>query len=268
SINSANFFIDPTDYPNGESIESLMGNFIRIFTSRVEIMVNKDRQKTFKGVLKTLIDRHKVNPLAIFKFLRHCMSVERCLVGHFSGNAAFISDDLGWADVGDIVKQFTLLAESAERSRQILQSMDAQMQQIHISRAFQEIYFNPEENEMPELVNEHNRVQIDIPVMAQNILSTFTLLQQNMTTTMTYLDFLCEKVLNDKLNQWKCQQQGADWGSFNEGLDTIQLWCEDLGSVILNFRSQLNSIESFEQNISFYTPIGSEERLSNLNKLD
>ncbi|CAG7729182.1 unnamed protein product [Allacma fusca] len=268
---SANFFTDPTDYPNGEIIESLMGNFISTFTSKVEIMVNKDCQTKFKGVLETLIERYKVNPLAIFKFLRHCISVERCLVGHFSGNAAFISDDLGWANVGDIVKQFTLLAESAERSQQNFHTMDAKMQQIHIFRVFQEIDSNPDEIEMPELVNEHDRVQIDIPMMAQNILSSYALFHQNITTTITYLDFLCEKVLNDKLNQWKCQQQGADWGSFNEGLDTIQLWCEDLGSVILNFRKQMRSIESFVQNIRIYrtqTTLCCEEWQSNWNKLD
>jgi signal transducer and activator of transcription 5B len=83
--------------------------------------------------------------------------------------------------------------------------------------------------------------------------------------TITHLNTLQSRVLDDELIRWKREQQLQGNGSqFNSNLDSIQEWCESLAEIIWLNRQQIKEAERLKQKVGL-EPTGVADILPNLN---
>jgi signal transducer and activator of transcription 5B len=90
-------------------------------------------------------------------------------------------------------------------------------------------------------------------------------LADKLKDTITHLNTLQSRVLDDELIRWKREQQLQGNGSqFNSNLDTIQEWCESLAEIIWLNRQQIKEAERLKQKIGL-EPTGITDILPALN---
>ncbi|XP_021921235.1 signal transducer and activator of transcription 5B isoform X4 [Zootermopsis nevadensis] len=90
-------------------------------------------------------------------------------------------------------------------------------------------------------------------------------LADKLKDTITHLNTLQSRVLDDELIRWKREQQLQGNGSqFNSNLDSIQEWCESLAEIIWLNRQQIKEAERLKQKVGLEPP-GVADILPNLN---
>lgn len=89
-------------------------------------------------------------------------------------------------------------------------------------------------------------------------------LADKLKDTISHLNTLQSRVLDDELIRWKREQQLQGNGAqFNSNLDTIQEWCESLAEIIWLNRQQIKEAERLKQKIGLEPP-GVADILPNL----
>ena len=146
----------------------------------------------------------------------------------------------------------------------IIQFQEKQKRQMAIQQ------LNCQPNQSIEVINkllkENESLGNELKYRAQQLLQKRMALIQRHTETLTELQSLQQRVLDDELIHWKRAQQLSGNGvPFDNNLDQIQEWCEVLAEVIWANRQQMKRIADMCQQLPLDSN-GYTEQLSNLTK--
>jgi len=98
-----------------------------------------------------------------------------------------------------------------------------------------------------------------------NVMQFRIQLADQLKETVSILNTLQARVLDDELIRWKREQQLAGNGScFNSNLDNIQEWCEALAEIIWMNRQQIKEADRLKQKLAL-EPHGVVDILPSLN---
>lgn len=146
----------------------------------------------------------------------------------------------------------------------IIQFQEKQKRQM----AIQQLNCQPNQSieVVSKLLKESESLSNELKYRAQQLLQKRMALIQRHTETLTELQALQQRVLDDELIHWKRAQQLSGNGvPFDNNLDQIQEWCEVLAEVIWTNRQQMKRIADMCQQLPLDSN-GYTEQLSNLTK--
>ncbi|CAG7720574.1 unnamed protein product [Allacma fusca] len=274
------FALDPKDPSHEEYIQQLIEEFIAAVDTKAKTLPKEPQQKLLQAS-RFFKQRNKEEPLSIFKFLRNCLSMEKCLVDQMSGCVVGIIPDSKVREVAEIVERLTSLTAKTEETGKIMKWMEQEIQTINLHyHEIQNIngYASKLDEQSPTEQTERFKNEIilrkglreqDTQHRINRVINTKTDFENKISIIISQLTDLQAKVLNVQLDNWKRQQQlAANTSKFNDSLDTLQLWCEDLAGLLWNIRFQLKSAERVKQGILQVTLVSTDglagDKLSDL----
>ncbi|ODM94108.1 Signal transducer and activator of transcription 5A [Orchesella cincta] len=284
--------------PDNPNHEQLINTFVMSLISELErkanAMVNEDpyliRVKLLNAA-QNFRQRYTLDPLSLYRYIRHCISVEQSLVDQSERfvmpNNLPSHGDLYGSNVidstGEIMEKLQYIKHKTMETADILRRMEQEQEAfalkchdrqklegiIHLHR-MQQQQGNVQQNTMQVQAIEKNfqeqkqrfeyelkqRNEFGIVVMMITLTNLFQLkqdLEDKITLSVTELSALQSKVLDEELTRWKREQQLAGNGApLTNNLDTLQSWCEDLAELIWHNRHQLKEVERLKTNIPVF----------------
>ncbi|CAG7829047.1 unnamed protein product, partial [Allacma fusca] len=274
--------IDPDNPAHEHYISNVVIELINVLEAKAQNMVNDDpclNRIRLINAAQTFRQRYTTDPLALYRFLRHCLTVESHLVEQMTvGNA------LGLNAIADesaeIMERLAQIKQKTMETADILRRMEQEQEafaikchdrqklegimQLHRMRA-QPITVQTQQLEK-DFNAQKERIDYELKQKITGLMQLKNELEEKIHTTVSDLSHLQGKVLDDELTRWKRDQQLAGNGAFlNNNLDTLQSWCEDLAELIWHNRHQLKEAERLKQNIPVFSqPQPTMDRLASL----
>ncbi|XP_066996363.1 signal transducer and activator of transcription 5B isoform X2 [Anabrus simplex] len=277
--------IDPDNPQHEQYVAGLVASLIQELETKANTMTAED---LFLNKLKLIEaanmfrQRYIHNPVGLFRIIRHCLSTEMKLVQQVENVAL----GQGMAPAGlpllpdssaEIAQQLDYLRrrtqETGEDLRKMEQEQEAFALQYHectkLNAHLQHLQTQPKNQQNVELENKLRRQKEMLEQMLnQKVASLMQLrltLADKLKDTISHLNTLQSRVLDDELIRWKREQQLQGNGAqFNNNLDNIQEWCESLAEIIWSNRQQIKETERLKLKFNL-DPQGVVDILPNLN---
>ncbi|XP_041351652.1 signal transducer and activator of transcription 5B-like [Gigantopelta aegis] len=113
------------------------------------------------------------------------------------------------------------------------------------------------------LKKQKEEVETNLAQKAQELLQLRILIAKKYSDTVNQIDSIQKNVLDDELIQWKRRQQHVG-EKFEENLDQLQKWCEDLADLNWSNRQQIQRCRQLEAQLPIELPAGQENVLPGL----
>jgi len=278
--------VDLDNHPQHEQyVTGLVASLIQELEAKATTMTTEDLFLTKLKLIEAanmFRQRYSHNPLGLYRLIRHCLNTEMKLVQQVE-NAALGRG--GIVDPGlplitdsnaEIAQQLDYLRrrtqETGEDLRKMEQEQEAFALQYHectkLNAHLQHLQTQPQNEQNVELERKLRRQKEMLEQMLNQKVAGLVQLRltlaDKLKDTISHLNTLQSRVLDDELIRWKREQQLQGNGAqFNSNLDTIQEWCESLAEIIWLNRQQIKEAERLKQKIGLEPP-GVADILPNL----
>ncbi|XP_058798217.1 signal transducer and activator of transcription 5B [Phymastichus coffea] len=245
-----------------ETKAASLSNTDDLFLTRIKLM---EAAKNFR-------QRYTSHPVALFKIIRHCLGTEMNLVSqvenlsgtlmNMAGNRSLMGDSHA-----EIAQQLDSLRRRTQETGEDLRKMEQEQESFAIAyhdctklnAHLQSISTQPQNQQTIEIEKKYRRQKEQ---QEQNLNHKVTMLLQLRLTladklkdSISKLNLLQSRVLDDELIRWKRDQQLAGNGAmFTSNLDAIQEWCESLAELIWLNRQQVKEAERLKQKLALEPP--------------
>ncbi|CAG0924150.1 unnamed protein product, partial [Notodromas monacha] len=230
------------------------------FVSQMIVKLNELAQNEFvlpyqiKNWVENLKLRYLPSPLELIKILKHCLDVEVRLVQQAESGIAMGSVDptpnLWIVQQLEELRQVT--QQTASELRRIEQEQESFLLQCNEYRRLM-LYMETQlsqatDQQKAELEKKHLKQKEsktnELRAKNAELVHGRVTLAGKYEETITGLQQVQSRVLDIHLTQWKREQQLAGNGAgFNNNLDIIQQWCENLAELIWMNRQQIKELD-------------------------
>ncbi|XP_029036779.1 signal transducer and transcription activator Stat92E isoform X1 [Osmia lignaria lignaria] len=276
--------------PDNPQYEQYIANLVRSLIQELETKaasLNTDDMFLTKiklmEVAKSFRQRYSHNPAALFRIIRHCLGTEMKLVAQLEnlggalmtmagGKVGLISDA-----VAEIAQHVESLRRRTQETGEDLRKMEQEQEAFAISyhectklnAHLQHLATQPQNQPNLDLEKKIRRQKEQQEQLLNHkvagLMQLRLTLADKLKDTITRLNSLQSRVLDDELIRWKRDQQLAGNGApFNSNLDSIQEWCESLAELIWLNRQQIKEAERLKQKFALEPP-GMQDILPTLN---
>ncbi|XP_050595082.1 signal transducer and activator of transcription 5B isoform X2 [Bombus affinis] len=232
---------------------------------------------------KNFRQRYTHNPTALFRIIRHCLGTEMKLVSQVEnlggalmsmagGKVGLISDA-----IAEIAQHVESLRRRTQETGEDLRKMEQEQEAFAISyhectklnAHLQHLATQPQNQQNLDMEKKIRRQKEQQEQLLNHkvagLMQLRLTLADKLKDTITRLNSLQSRVLDDELIRWKRDQQLAGNGAlFNSNLDSIQEWCESLAELIWLNRQQIKEAERLKQKFALEPP-GMQDILPTLN---
>ncbi|XP_066595837.1 signal transducer and activator of transcription 5B [Prorops nasuta] len=267
-------------------ISNLVVSLIQELESKAASFTTEDMFLTKLKLMeaaKMFRQRYSQNPSTLYQIMRHCLGTEMKLVAQAENVGVAMNMPGGQIGlmVGDAVAEITQQVESLRRRTQEtgedLRKMEQEQEAFALSyhectklnAHLQQIAAQPKTQHYLEMESKY-RSQKDQQEKLLNhkvagLMQLRLTLAEKLKDTITRLNSLQSRVLDDELIRWKRDQQLAGNGApFNSNLESIQEWCDSLAELMWLNRQQIKEAERLKQKFSLEPP-GMQDILPALN---
>ncbi|KAG8033982.1 hypothetical protein G9C98_008463 [Cotesia typhae] len=279
--------IEPDNPQHEPYISGLIGSLIQELESKAASLQTEDLFLTKLKLMeaaKMFRQRYNTNPTTLFRIIRHCLGTEMKLVAQVENlGGALMSMAHGRVGmmVGDSVTEIAQQVEALRRRTQEtgedLRKMEQEQEAFAISyhectklnAHLQQLATHPQNQQSIDAEKKIRRQKEQQEQLLNhkvaNLMQLRLTLADKLKDTITKLNSLQSKVLDDELIRWKRDQQLAGNGApFNSTLDSIQEWCESLAELIWLNRQQIKEAERLKLKFALDPP-GVQDILPQLN---
>ncbi|KZC10554.1 Signal transducer and activator of transcription 5B [Dufourea novaeangliae] len=278
--------IEPENPQHEQYIANLVISLIQELESKAASLNTDDMFLTKLKLMeaaKNFRQRYTHNPTTLFRIIRHCLGTEMKLVAQVEnlggalmsmagGKVGLISDA-----VAEIAQHVESLRRRTQETGEDLRKMEQEQEAFAISyhectklnAHLQHLATQPQNQQNIDLEKKIRRQkEQQEQVLNHKVTGLMQLrltLADKLKDTITRLNSLQSRVLDDELIRWKRDQQLAGNGApFNNNLDSIQEWCESLAELIWLNRQQIKEAERLKQKFALEPP-GMQDILPTLN---
>lgn len=250
--------LDPENPAHEQYASSLLSLLIQELQNRASTLTSEEHFITKIKLIDAASNfqqRYANNPMSLINIIKHCLSTELKLVQQ-AENAGL---DLGGgmnlvaAQIAQSLEELkTRTRQTAEDLRRLEQDQEDFALKYHdctkINAHINHLSSQPKTNQTVETISNLRRQK---DVLEQNLTQKIsTLIQQRINLseklkqTLSHIATVQSRILDDELIKWKREQQLAGNGAkFNNNLDTIQDWCENLAEINWLNRQQIKEAE-------------------------
>ncbi|KDR18762.1 hypothetical protein L798_06440 [Zootermopsis nevadensis] len=244
--------LDPENPQHEQYVTGLVGSLIQELEAKANTMTTEDLFLTKLKLIEAanmFRQRYSHNPLGLFRIIRHCLSTEMKLVQQVENKTLTSFSDM-----------LNLYFKMINSGNHFLYLCTAHLQHLQTQ---------PQNQQNVELEKKVRRQKDMLEQMLNQKVAGLVQLRltlaDKLKDTITHLNTLQSRVLDDELIRWKREQQLQGNGSqFNSNLDSIQEWCESLAEIIWLNRQQIKEAERLKQKVGLEPP-GVADILPNLN---
>nr|CAD7194181.1 unnamed protein product [Timema douglasi] len=278
--------IDPENPHNEQFVANLVGSLIQELETKANSMMNTD--DLFLARLRLIEtannfkSRYSHNPLSLFRIIRHCLKTEMKLVQEVDNvcvNKGIVGPGLGLLpdSNAEIAQQLDFLSRHTQETggdlRKMEQEQEAFALQYHectkLNAHLQHVQTLPQNQQNLEVETKLRRQKEMFEQMLNQKVSGLMQLRltlvDKLKDTITHLNTLQSRVLDDELIRWKREQQLQGNGAqFPSNLDNIQEWCESLAEIIWLNRQQIKEADRLKLKLALDPP-GVADMLPSLN---
>ncbi|XP_054161736.1 signal transducer and activator of transcription 5B-like [Oppia nitens] len=271
--------------PDNPQHEAYASSLVTAFIQEIEAKANLTENFVTKFKLNTAAQNFRQSylhtPFILVRIVKHCLSIESRVIQQ-AQNYLNISNHETKPLIRDpqqeITQQLEKLRKNTIETDEELRRMQQEQEQFIIQ--FQENQkrqltiqqLNCQPNQNIELISkwqkEKDSLDAALKYKAAQIYQTRTQLIQRYSDTLTALQSLQQRVLDDELIHWKrAQQLCGNAVPFENNLDQIQEWCETLAESIWANRQQMKRLADMCQQLPLGgQPSGHSDQLQNLTK--
>ncbi|XP_048237971.1 signal transducer and activator of transcription 5A-like [Haliotis rufescens] len=272
-----------TDNPQHESVAStLLEQLVMNLSNKVQEF---EGDQFFPIRLKlqeataTFKQNYEQNPFQLVRVIKNCLQMEKNLIEQAKAPEQKVESTPMVPSVSAQIEvkleeqvqrtqasEQTLKHLQSEQESFIIQYQDslkitAQITQLQSPHQTQEIVAKE-----AMLRKEKEKVEQQLSQKAQELLQHRITIALYYNSTLMGLQELQKQVLDTELIQWKRQQQQAGNGApLNEGLETLQKWCEQLADLIWQNRQQIKKVNLLRAQLPIDLPPGTKNLLPELN---
>jgi len=254
--------IDPDNPQHEQYSASVVTALIQELENKALTLTNEEFFLTkikLQEAAEMFRQRYSQNPLALLRIIRHCLGTELKLVqqaenlslGMTSNPATLLPDGSS-----EILMQLENLRQRTQDTGEDLRRMEQEQEafalEYHeltkIQANLAHLQSQPQSQQRQDFEKQF-RLKKDMSEQKLNI-KVSELLQMRMALadkhkeTLSMIENLQGRVLDDELIRWKREQQLAGNGvPFHSNLDCIQEWCEGLAEIIWLNRQQIKESE-------------------------
>ncbi|XP_076677869.1 signal transducer and transcription activator Stat92E isoform X2 [Andrena cerasifolii] len=278
--------VEPENPQHEQYIANLVISLIQELESKAASLNTDDMFLTKLKLMeaaKNFRQRYTHNPSMLYRIIRHCLGTEMKLVAQVEnlggalmsmtgGKVGLISDA-----VAEIAQHVESLRRRTQETGEDLRKMEQEQEAFAISyhectklnAHLQHLATQPQNQQNLDLEKKIRRqTEQQEQLLNHKVAGLMQLrltLADKLKDTITRLNSLQSRVLDDELIRWKRDQQLAGNGTpFNSNLDTIQEWCESLAELIWLNRQQIKEAERLKQKFALEPP-GMQDILPTLN---
>ncbi|XP_034939786.1 signal transducer and activator of transcription 5B [Chelonus insularis] len=279
--------IEPDNPQYEQYITNLVASLIQELETKAASLNTEDLFLTKLKLLeaaKTFRQRYSSNPGTLFRIIRHCLGTEMKLVAqaeNLGGTLMSITHGRVGLMVGDAVpeidQQLDALRRRTQETGEDLRKMEQEQEAFAISyhectklnAHLQQLATHPQSQQSIEAEKKIRRQKDQQEQLLNhkvaNLMQLRLTLADKLKDTISRLNSLQSRVLDDELIRWKRHQQLAGNGApFNSNLDAIQEWCESLAELIWLNRQQIKEAERLKLKLALDPP-GVQDILPTLN---
>ncbi|GLG97418.1 Signal transducer and transcription activator [Gryllus bimaculatus] len=280
--------IDPENPQHEQYVAGLVTSLIQELETKAQTMTTEDLFLTKLKLMEAanmFRQRYVHNPLNLFRIIRHCLNTEMKLVqqvenvalGHGMGQGLSLVPDSS----AEIAQQLDFLRRRTQETGEDLRKMEQEQESFalqyhectklnaHLQHLQTQGQTQPPSQQNIEVEKKLRRQKEMLEQMLNqkvaNLMQLRLTLADKLKDTLSHLNGLQSRVLDDELIRWKREQQLQGNGAqFNNNLDTIQEWCETLAEIIWLNRQQIKEAERLKVKLNLDPP-GVVDMLPNLN---
>ncbi|PNF23502.1 Signal transducer and activator of transcription 5B [Cryptotermes secundus] len=278
--------LDPENPQHEQYVAGLIASLIQELEAKANTMTTEDLFLTKLKLIEAanmFRQRYSHNPLSLFRIIRHCLNTEMKLVRQVEnvalGRGGIVAPGLSLIpdSNAEIAQQLDYLRRRTQETGEDLRKMEQEQEsfalQYHectkLNAHLQHLQTQPQNQQNVELEKKLRRQKEMLEQMLNQKVAGLVQLRltlaDKLKDTITHLNTLQSRVLDDELIRWKREQQLQGNGAqFNSNLDTIQEWCESLAEIIWLNRQQIKEAERLKQKIGL-EPTGITDILPGLN---